>query len=70
VAKEFASTKGIILKLSIHNGKSISSYSPFPTENEILLSPNMKFIVTLESYIEDGYQCVDLLQVTDNTFVF
>ena len=54
------------------NGKSISSYSPFPQEEgEILLSPNMKFIVTRECYKEGDYEYVDLCQFRDtSTFVF
>jgi hypothetical protein len=40
------------MKLTIYNGKLVSTYSILPHEREILLSPNMKFIVTKECYFE------------------
>jgi len=42
VAQDFAGSSGIILKIKIFNGKSVVDYSPYATENEIILSPNMK----------------------------
>jgi hypothetical protein len=58
--------------MSIYNGKSISAYSPLPQESEILLSPNMRFIVTRECYTDGEYEYVDILQLSDDqdTFVF
>jgi len=44
-AKDFAKEGGIIFVIKVHSGKSISSYSMLPREEEILLHPNMKFKV-------------------------
>ena len=37
---------GIILEIQLLNAISIEDYSPFKNEKELLLSPNMKFLVT------------------------
>jgi len=72
-AKEFATSAGIIIKITIfsNGGKPIHDYSGFPSEQEVLLSPNMKLFVTEELYKnpEDGYYYVVLHEVV-STFVF
>jgi len=69
-AKEFATVSGIVLSIKVVNGKSIKDYSPFQ-EGEILLSPNMSFIVSKELYDANGWATIKLVQVsTDKTFVF
>jgi len=71
VAKKFAGKSGIILKIKIFNGKSVTDYSPFPTENEVILSPNMRFIVSSDVYAMNDYCFIDLIQFDkDDTFVF
>jgi len=71
-AKEFAGKTGVIMKISILNGKSIVNYSAFPIEDEILLSPNLKLFVSEELYQgDDGYNYIDLIQEKIGpTFVF
>jgi len=60
------------LKITIFNGKSIAEYSPFATENEIILSPNMDFFVSSEVYLdqENNYSFIDLVEQASNAFVF
>jgi hypothetical protein len=61
--KEFTKQDtGVIFKITVSSGKDINPYSFFPNENEILLSPNHRFIVTSEPYEKDGYTIVDMLQ--------
>jgi len=70
VAKSFAEKDGILFKIKIHGGKDIAKYSFVPAEDEILLSPNMKFKVKKPLFPEtDGYQYVELEQEYI-TFVF
>jgi hypothetical protein len=59
---------GVIFKIDIFSGKDIVPYSFFPTEDEILLSPNHRFTVTSDMYEKDGYHFIDLLQIHDSTF--
>eukprot|EP01124_Arcella_intermedia_P027430 TRINITY_DN5368_c0_g1_i6.p1 TRINITY_DN5368_c0_g1~~TRINITY_DN5368_c0_g1_i6.p1 ORF type:complete len:326 (+),score=113.74 TRINITY_DN5368_c0_g1_i6:48-980(+) len=56
-AKTFAGENGIIFEIKVKNGKSISNYSIIPQEQEILMSPNMQFIVQ-SSYEKDGFTFV------------
>eukprot|EP01124_Arcella_intermedia_P027429 TRINITY_DN5368_c0_g1_i5.p1 TRINITY_DN5368_c0_g1~~TRINITY_DN5368_c0_g1_i5.p1 ORF type:complete len:326 (+),score=119.42 TRINITY_DN5368_c0_g1_i5:48-980(+) len=60
IAKEFCGENGIIFEIKIQNGKSISNYSILPQEKEILLSPNMQFIVN--SLKEEGGYLFVLLE--------
>jgi len=70
-AKEFATTQGVIMKISVLNGKDVKTCSAFSIENEILLSPNMKLFVSREMYQENGYNFIDLVQEdVSETFVF
>jgi hypothetical protein len=47
-AKGFASSNGVIICFDLFDAVSISAYSPFKNEAELLLSPNMSFIVMSE----------------------
>ena len=68
-AKGFTDRKtGVIFKISVLSGRNICPYSFFPTESEVLLSPNHRFVVTSEPYELDGYTMLDLLQQIDTTF--
>jgi len=61
VAKRFAGPGGILFRIQIFNGKSISKCSFIPNEKEILLSPNMKFKVTEALHLDsNGFYYVDL----------
>ena len=46
------------------SGKDIGTVSFYPTENEVLLGPSHKFLVTSETggYQEGGYTMVELMQ--------
>jgi hypothetical protein len=70
-AKEFAGREGCVLCINIFNGKAIPAYSVFPTEDEVLLSPNMSFVVTNPMYEKEGQHYIDLVQAKpEKTFVF
>lgn len=71
-AKSFAQQGGIIFRIKILTGRSIKHYSAIPSEDEVLLSPNIKLIVTSSVHKEDdGYHYVDLQeQVQGPTFVY
>ena len=55
-ARTFATTFGYVFKLKVTNGKDIRAYSWYGnTEGELLLNPNMEFLVTKELHVpEDG----------------
>jgi hypothetical protein len=55
---------GVIFKIKVTSGKDINPYSFFPCEDEILLSPNHRFIVTCDPYEMDGYTIIDMVQQT------
>ena len=65
-AKEFVEKDvGVIFKLAVVSGRDISAFSYFPKENEVLLSPNTRFVVTSELYVDgDGYACIELAETT------
>jgi len=70
-AKNFVGASGVVLCIKILGGKCIKDYSIFPSEDEILLSPNMAFIVTQELYLKDSHYYLDLTQqLPGKTFVF
>ena len=64
-ARSFAGEGGVICKLDVQSGRDVGPISFFPTENELLLSPNHKFIVTSETggYEQDGHICINLLEM-------
>jgi len=62
-------TEGVIFKIQVISGHDIGPCSYFPTENEILLSPNARFVVTKELYYTDeGYWSVDLAESQGTMF--
>jgi len=62
-AKHFTEPGGIIFEISIYSGKSIKNYSFLPQEDEILLSPNMKFTVSSDLFKgKDGYWYLKMVQ--------
>jgi hypothetical protein len=66
VAREFAGPEGVIFRVQIHDGRCVKDFSFLPNEDEILLSPNSKFVVTA-SLVADpdgmGFLFVDLTQI-------
>ena len=71
-AKQFAQGPGgIIFRVKILNGRSVSLYSCIMNEEEVLLSPNSVFFVTAECHpSEDGYMFVDMIEVRGEGYVF
>ena len=62
--------KGVIFKLTVLSGRSINDYSFFPAEGEILLTPNHRFTVISEPYVElNGYTMVDMCETQGEAFV-
>ena len=70
-ASGFAGAGGVIMKIKVQSGRDICPLSFFPTEGEILLSPNHKFVVTSENggRIEGGRTFVDMLETVGNWLV-
>ena len=60
--QEFAqSPGGIIFRLKVLTGRSVVSFSAFPTEQEVILGPNTSFIVFQAATLEnDGFYYVTL----------
>jgi len=70
-AQSFAGPTGVVFKIKVFTGKDIKDYSPFPDEDEVLLSPNMDLLVTSNLYDKDGTQYVELTQAKPGPkFVF
>jgi hypothetical protein len=71
VACGFASqggSDGVLLKIKVVNAKDVQPYSWFGDgEKELILSPNMQFLVTKPLYQQDGVNCLDLQQVPSDT---
>ena len=62
-ALQFAGQDGVVFRMHINSGKSISNFSCLPNEKEVLLPPNACLIVTQVMHIEaDGVKYVDLLE--------
>ena len=72
-AKRFAGgAGGVIFRIHVLHGVNVNAYSAFPTENEILLSPNSRFVVNQACRLDpaDGYHYVDMLEVAKDGYVF
>jgi hypothetical protein len=76
VAKSFANqpgdAAGLIFKIDIYNGKDVAHYSCFPAEKELLLSPNMEFVVTKALHVPDsgeleGCNVIEMQQLSSTT---
>jgi hypothetical protein len=71
-AKSFAQgVGGVIFRIRTHTGRRISTYSQFQNEEEIMISPNARFVVTsMDPTEEDGYYMVDLMEKRQDRIVF
>ena len=71
-AKEFAHGKGgIIFSIGVVTGRQVSAYSAFKRENEILLGPNTRLVVTSDLIQNpDGFFDVSLQQRVGKGFIF
>ena len=70
-AKRFTEEDGgIIFRIKCQTGRSIRSYSSFPQEDEVLLSPNCSLTVTKELHLKDGYYQLNFVENRNNLFLF
>jgi serine/threonine protein kinase len=63
---------GVVFKLTVQNAKDIQPYSALPQEAELLLSPNMEFLVTEELHEPSegplrGCRVIEMQQIPDDT---
>ncbi|CAE8656613.1 unnamed protein product, partial [Polarella glacialis] len=57
--------------ITITTGRRLSPFSYFPLEDEILLSPRCRFVVSSPPYVEeDGYTYLDMVEQQGELFVF
>ena len=60
----------MIFKLTVLTGKVIAAYSYFPSEDEVLVSPQARFVVSSAPYVGgDGYTYVDMVEQAGTPFV-
>jgi len=62
VAKAFAYPEGVVIIIQVCTGKVLGEYSILPAEAEVLLSPNMAFVVCKELYESDQTRFIELIQ--------
>lgn len=69
--KEFThKQRGVIFKLTVLSGKVIKAYSYFPGEEEVLVSPQSRFVVSSAPYeAADGYTYVDMVEQQGTVFL-
>jgi hypothetical protein len=65
VSRSFAQgPDGVMLKIKVFNAKDVHPFSWFgENEKELVLSPNMEFVVTKTLYNHEGINYLDLQQV-------
>ena len=70
-AREFTDKEsGVIFKLNVLTGKVIKAYSYFPSEDEVLISPQARFTVSSKPYVAaDGYTYVDMVESKGTLFI-
>jgi len=68
-AMEFARDGGVIFCIKVIYGRNISLYSLFPDEEEIVLSPNSKFVVTKAVYLRNGIHFIEM-EETPEVYIF
>lgn len=64
VARQFAGPTGVVFRIKINSGKSISAFSALGGEKEVLLPPNAGLVVSDELHVDptDGRQYIDLVE--------
>ena len=61
---------GVIFKLTVLSGKVIQAYSYFPSEDEVLISPQARFVVISALYVgADGYTYLDMVEQDGTLFI-
>ncbi|CAJ1380753.1 unnamed protein product [Effrenium voratum] len=66
---QFMEADGVLLKIDVQSGRKLGAISFFPQEEEVILSPNCRFVVTSDSYEQDGVTLVDLVETTTDAFI-
>ena len=62
---------GVILKITVTSGRKLGPVSFFPSETEVILSPNSKFRVASKLYQDaDGWWFIDMVQQSGKCFIF
>ena len=72
-ASEFAGAGGIVLRVKVLSGKDICEFSAIPSEDEVLLMPNLRLIVTSDPipHATTGVELIDMCEKRDDdAFVF
>ena len=72
VGQAFGSGPGVVFKLDVQNAKDIRPFSWFGAEQELLLSPNVEFLVTKEQYTPtegmlSGCNVIEMQQIPSDT---
>jgi hypothetical protein len=70
VARKFARKEGVLFKIRVFNAKDISHYSIVNAEKELLLSPNINFLVSDTSTEPSGLLVVRLVQKKGDKVIF
>ena len=61
---------GVMFKLTLLSGKVIQAYSYFPSEDEVLVSPQARFVVSSALYVgADGYTYLDIVEQKGTLFI-
>mmetsp|Transcript_127930 Transcript_127930/g.239289 ORF Transcript_127930/g.239289 Transcript_127930/m.239289 type:complete len:726 (+) Transcript_127930:124-2301(+) len=60
---------GVIFRIMVTNGRQISDFSFFPSEDEVLLTPAHRFTVTSDPYEVEGFTVIDMVQQKNKVFV-
>lgn len=60
----------IILKIVVTTGRKLGPLSFFPSEDEVLLSPRCRFVVSSLPYTEDGYTFLELVEQQGELYIF
>jgi hypothetical protein len=71
-AKNFAKQPGgVIFCIDVQSARNLQDYSAFPQEKELLLSPNVRMVVTQACRLEkDGYYFINLLELRQDAVIF
>ncbi len=70
-AKKFAGVGGIIFRINVLQGRSITHYSTVQSEEEVLLSPNCRLVVISSLKQEgDGFYYLDMVERVGKSVIF
>ena len=62
---------GIVFRITVCSGRVLGAYTPFPEEEEVVLSPNTRlFVSSALSLAADGYWYLDLVERRGDSVVF